>query len=77
MAENEEIEEIEEMEDMDEFEEPDIMDAMSSFFATESGETIADLMSGVKDATEKIAFNFELQNKILVKILAELRVPKA
>jgi hypothetical protein len=57
---------------MDEMEMCDPMEALGAFLATEDGETIATSLVGLKDATEKIALNLEMQNKILVKILSAL-----
>ena len=65
-----EDEELDEMEE-DEFDEmPDAFEALTSLLATEDGETVATALVGLKDATEKIALNLEMQNKILVKILS-------
>ena len=50
----------------------DPMEALGAFLATEDGETIATAMVGLKDATEKISLNLEMQNKILVKILSAI-----
>jgi len=61
---------------MDQFDEEedemmvDPMEMLGSFLATEDGETIATALVGLKDSTEKIALNLEMQNKILVKILS-------
>lgn len=69
-------------EDEDDFDEedfedgPDILEALASLLATEDGETLATLLSGTKDATEKIALQLEMQNKILLKILTELKTSK-
>lgn len=52
---------------------PDIFEALGSLLATEEGETIATVMVSLKDATMKIALGIELQNKILVKIMSELK----
>jgi len=66
--------EEEEDEEEEEFEEgPDFLEAMASFLATEDGETIATILTATKDATEKIATQLEMQNKILVKILTEMK----
>ena len=65
----------EEEDDFDEedFEDgPDMLEALASLLATEDGETIATLLAGSKEATEKIALQLEMQNKILVKIVAAL-----
>ena len=65
-------------EDEDEFDEedfedgPDMLEALASLLATEDGETIATILSGTKDATEKIALQLEMHNKLLVKIVAAL-----
>ena len=63
----------------DEFEEDeefgdgmDMFEALGSLLATEDGETIATTLVSLKDATEKIALNMEMQNKILVKIAAAM-----
>lgn len=69
----------EEEDDFDEedFEDgPDMLEALASLLATEDGETIATLLAGSKEATEKIALQLEMQNKILVKILTELKNSK-
>ena len=73
--------EDEEEEEMDQFEEDDDMmvdpmEMLGSFLATEDGETIATALVSLKDSTEKIALNMEMQNKILVKILSALSKPK-
>jgi hypothetical protein len=74
----EEEEEDEELDEMDEFDEgPDMFEALGSLLATEDGETIATILAGTKDATEKIALQLEMQNKILVKILTELKTKEA
>ena len=68
----EEPEEFDEEED-EEFEEGmDMFEALGSLLATEDGETIATALVGLKEATEKIALNMEMQNKILVKIAAAM-----
>ena len=67
----EEPEEDEEDEEMEEFGD-DVFEALGSLLATEDGETIATTLVSLKDATEKIALNMEMQNKILVKIAAAL-----
>lgn len=59
--------------DEEEFDDcPDMLEALGSLLATEDGETIADLLKRQSDATEKIALNIEMQNKILIKILTAL-----
>jgi len=69
----EEPEEEDEEEEMEEFDEGmDMFEALGGLLATEDGETIATTLVSLKDATEKIALNMEMQNKILVKIAAAL-----
>jgi flagellin-specific chaperone FliS len=66
-------EEDEEDEEMEEFDEGmDMFEALGSLLATEDGETIATTLVSLKDATEKIALNMEMQNKVLIKIAAAL-----
>jgi len=62
-------------EDMDDMMDdgPDMFEALGSLLATEDGETIATTLVSLKDATEKIAASFEMQNKILLKILTEMK----
>jgi len=62
---------------MDFDEGPDMFEALGSLLATEDGETIATILAGTKEATEKIALQLEMQNKILVKILTELKTKEA
>ena len=62
---------LEDEEDMED-EGMDMLDALGSLLATEDGETIAQSLSGLRDATDKIALNLEMQNKILVKILSAI-----
>jgi hypothetical protein len=63
-----------EEEEEEEFEEEmDMFEALGSLLATEEGETVATALVSIKEATEKIAASFETQNKILVKILSELK----
>jgi len=68
-------EDEEEME-VDEDDMVDPMEMLGSFLATEDGETIATALVALKDSTEKIALNMEMQNKILVKILSALSKAK-
>jgi len=57
----------------EEFEDgPDMLEALASLLATEEGETIATILAGTKEATEKVALQLEMQNKILVKIAASI-----
>jgi hypothetical protein len=65
----EDEEEDEEFED----EEPDMFEALGSFLATEDGETVATIQLRQAEASEKIAAQLETQNKILVKILSEMK----
>ena len=72
VQEEEEPEEFDEEED-EEFEDGvDMFEALGGLLATEEGETIATALVGLKEATEKIALNMEMQNKVLVKIAAAL-----
>jgi hypothetical protein len=70
--EEDEEEDLDETEEMDEMDFDDPMEALGAFLATEDGETVATALVGLKDATEKISVNLEMQNKILVKILSAL-----
>jgi hypothetical protein len=69
----EEEEEIEEDEEMDEG--MDMFEALGSLLATEEGESIAEILKRQADSTEKLALNIEMQNKILLKILTEIKKP--
>ena len=68
--------------DMDEEEDEDdeggfdMFEALGGLLATDDGETLATIMAGVKSATERIALQLEMQNKILVKILTSLDRPR-
>lgn len=68
--EEEELDEDEDEDDMDGG--MDMFEALGSLLATEEGETIASSVSSLKDAAERIAVSFEMQNKILVKILSAM-----
>ena len=68
----EDEEDLDETEEMDEMDFGDPMEALGAFLATEDGETVATALVGLKDATEKIALNLEMQNKIMVKILSAM-----
>jgi hypothetical protein len=70
--EEDEEEDLDETEEMDEMDFGDPMEALGAFLATEDGDTVATALVGLKDATEKISLNLEMQNKILVKILSAL-----
>jgi hypothetical protein len=72
VPEDEEIDEMDEEEMEDDMEEMDMFEALGSLLATEDGETLATLVKRQADAVEKISLNFEMQNKILVKILSAL-----
>ena len=56
-------------EEMDEY---DGVDILSSLLATEEGESVADILCGIRESMDKIALNLEMQNKVLVKIVAAL-----
>lgn len=73
----EDEEDLDETEEMDEMDFGDPMEALGAFLATEDGETVATALVGLKDATEKIALNLEMQNKIMVKILSALSAKPA
>lgn len=70
----EEPEEIEDDFDDEEMDEDgmDMAEMFSNLLATEDGETIAEIAKRHADATEKVALNLEMQNKVLVKILSAL-----
>lgn len=72
VPEDEEIDEMDEEEMEDDMEEMDMFDALGSLLATEDGETLAAIVKRQADAVEKISLIFEMQNKILVKILSAL-----
>ena len=73
-------EDEEELDDEDGFdmddEGVDMFEALGSLLATEDGETVATTLVSLKDATEKIAAGVEMQNKILLKILTEMKNSK-
>jgi hypothetical protein len=50
----------------------DMFEALGTLLATEDGESLATVLAGVKSATERIALQLEMQNKILVKILTSI-----
>ena len=54
----------------------DMFEALGSLLATEDGETVATTLVSLKDATEKIAAGVDMQNKILLKILSEMKNSK-
>ena len=62
--------------DMEDDEGVDMFEALGSLLATEDGETVATTLVSLKDATEKIAAGVEMQNKILLKILTEMKSTK-
>lgn len=63
--------------DMDEEEDEDGFDPLMAVLTTEDGETIADALSAIKDATEKIADALVMQNKILIKVLSAISAKTA
>jgi len=67
--------EEDEMEEYDD-EGPDMFEALGSLLATEDGETIAMIHLRQAEAAEKIAAQLEMQNKILLKILTEIKTSK-
>ena len=75
--EEDEEEDLDETEEMDEMDFDDPMEALGAFLATEDGETVATALVGLKEATEKISLNLEMQNKILVKMLSALSAKPA
>ena len=62
--------------DMEDDEGIDVFEALGSLLATEDGETVATTLVSLKDATEKIAAGVDMQNKILLKILSEMKNSK-
>ena len=74
--EDEEMDEDEDGFDMEGDEGVDMFEALGSLLATEDGETIATTLVSLKDAVEKIGTAFEMQNKILLKILSEMKNSK-
>jgi hypothetical protein len=73
------LEPVEDEEDDFEMEEGDDeegFDPLMSVLTTEEGDTIASILSSIKDSTEKIAAAFDTQNKILIKMLSALSVDK-
>ena len=79
VPEEEPEEDEEELEDEDGFDMDDGVDmfeALGSLLATEDGETVATTLVSLKDATEKIAAGIDMQNKILLKILSEMKNSK-
>jgi hypothetical protein len=80
IPEDEEIDiEDEEMDedDMDMEEGIDLVEALGQMLCTEEGETMATIMTSIKESAEKIATQLEMQNKILVKIVSALKPPSA
>jgi len=71
----EEEEEIDDDFEMDDEEDEGV--DMLGLFTTDEGETVAMSLSGLKDATEKIAASLDMQNKILLKILSELKTGRS
>jgi len=71
--------EEDEMDEMDEeFDEDgmDMFEALGGLLATEDGETIATLLAGLKDSVDGVARQLEMHNKIMVKILTEMKSAK-
>jgi hypothetical protein len=73
-----EDEEDEMDEEMDEFDEDgmDMFEALGGLLATEDGETVATLLAGLKDSVDTVARQLEMHNKIMVKILTEMKSAK-
>jgi hypothetical protein len=68
----EEEDEIEDDDDEEMEEYPDMFEALGSLLATDEGDTLATLQLRQAEALEKMAVQFEMQNKILVKILSAM-----
>jgi hypothetical protein len=73
------VEDEEEDEEMDEFDEDgmDMFEALGGLLATEDGETVATLLAGLKDSVDGVARQLEMHNKIMVKILTEMKSAKS
>ena len=73
------IEDEEEDEMDEEFEEEgmDMFEALGGLLATEDGETVATLLAGLKDSVDLVARQLEMHNKIMVKILTEMKSAKS
>ena len=54
----------------------DMFEALGGLLATEDGETVATLLAGVKDSVDLVARQLEMHNKIMVKILTEMKSSK-
>ena len=72
------IEDEEEDEMDEEFDEDgmDMFEALGGLLATEDGETVATLLAGLKDSVDSVARQLEMHNKIMVKILTEMKSSK-
>ena len=72
------IEDEEEDEMDEEFDEDgmDMFEALGGLLATEDGETVATLLAGLKDSVDGVARQLEMHNKIMVKILTEMKSAK-
>jgi len=72
------IEDEEEDEMDEEFDEDgmDMFEALGGLLATEDGETVATLLAGLKDSVDGVARQLEVHNKIMVKILTEMKSAK-
>lgn len=69
----EDEEELDEDMDMDDDDMDMGVDILTSLLATEEGDTLATTLVNLNDSVERIATSLELQNKIMVKMLAALR----
>lgn len=54
----------------------DMFEALGGLLATEEGETVATLLASLKDSVDSVARQLEMHNKIMVKILSEMKAPK-
>jgi len=72
------IEDEEEDEMDEEFDEDgmDMFEALGGLLATEDGETVATLLASLKDSVDGVARQLEMHNKIMVKILTEMKSAK-
>jgi hypothetical protein len=73
------IEDEEEDEMDEEFDEDgmDMFEALGGLLATEDGETVATLLASLKDSVDGVARQLEMHNKIMVKILTEMKSSKS
>jgi hypothetical protein len=77
IPEDEEIDMGEEDEEIDMEEGFDLVEALGQMLCTEEGDTLATTLVSIKESTEKIATQLEMQNRILVKIVGALTKPPA